>query len=401
MATAKFPVFIVCVATILLNSFILQRSFSTQIFGSTALRRRVSFANAALPHTRHSLERPRWGVISPKHTIVLANVLAENLRRHSFSVAVFFAAPLSFDLDNYVVLCAHVFDRLPPFEKLIVYQLEQSVSSRWFTPLYWNILRSSRFVLEYSLTNIGFLKENMQDAARSVVYLPVGASMNLAEKMNLSEARDSDVSYDVLFYGDSLSSKRRRHFLDAARAEFRVLELTDTFGLRTFSLVKQAFVVLNIHYYENGLLETPRISECISLGTMVVSESSSDVEEYPEFSNGAVRFFEQGSVDAMMEVLREVLKQSIPSHEIVEAQADSAARFSFMVDRFLLGAKYISQTHIHDMPLYFHNHRKVMQCVNKPGRTCIPMFVLSTPESRRLQHFVAAVGKKHNYYIYD
>ncbi len=39
-----------------------------------------------------------------------------------------------------------------------------------------------------------------------------------------------------------------------------------------YNIICQARVVVNIHYYDGALLETPRICECISLGVPVLSE---------------------------------------------------------------------------------------------------------------------------------
>lgn len=50
-----------------------------------------------------------------------------------------------------------MFKSLPPANKRVIFQLEQSVSSRWFTPQYMEILKDSLGVIEYSLTNIDFL----------------------------------------------------------------------------------------------------------------------------------------------------------------------------------------------------------------------------------------------------
>lgn len=56
---------------------------------------------------------------------------------------------------------------------------------------------------------------------------------------------------------------------------------------------KQKNRVLNIHYYENALLQTTRIYECLSLNKLVVSEQGSDQDEHTEL-DGIVDFGQNG-----------------------------------------------------------------------------------------------------------
>ena len=56
----------------------------------------------------------------------------------------------------YIVICPQMFPVLPG--QYIVYQLEQSVSSRWFTDDYLARLENSLAIFDYSLKNIAFCK---------------------------------------------------------------------------------------------------------------------------------------------------------------------------------------------------------------------------------------------------
>ena len=116
----------------------------------------------------------RWCVMTTMHTLFLADMVASNLRRHGWMAEVVTDAPESFLHDYYIVLCPQMFERLPPGERRLCYQLEQSVSSRWFTPEYFNILENSAAVLDYSLTISSFLPV-MGFVYPHVFYMPIGA----------------------------------------------------------------------------------------------------------------------------------------------------------------------------------------------------------------------------------
>ncbi|TWH02323.1 hypothetical protein L614_000200003070 [Ochrobactrum sp. J50] len=299
------------------------------------LRRRLANGNGIV-----------WGILCTPHTLFIAQAISERLASHGIESEIETGSVKSFKRDFYIVLCAQMFKRLPPANKRVIFQLEQTVSSRWFTPEYMVVLKDSISVLEYSLTNIEFLANNGIEYPK-VHYLPIGASLK-DNTFNSKEHKE----YDFIFYGDSLSSERRREFLARLQEKYRVRICNDLFGKELYAAIRKAKAVINIHYYEGALLEMPRISECISLGVPVLSEGTADQSEYPEV-DGAVRFFDEGSTSAMMAAAAEMLDnlESMNS-TIVEATAASAARFNFMMDRFLVAIGVVPANAILESPIY-------------------------------------------------
>lgn len=272
-----------------------------------------------------------WCVVATPHVLFIAHTLAEGLRRHGWSVEVAISMPDHFPHDYYIVLCAQMFEHLPPGEKRIIYQLEQSASSRWFSDKYIHDMENSSAVLDYSLQNIAFL-ESKGIAYPHVYYLPIGASGTYAKGIS------SEKDIDILFYGDYKSSFRRQKLLDAAARHYNVVRADTVFGDAMKQLVGRSKLVLNLHYYEGAQLETPRIQECLSLGVPIVSESTADMGDY-ESLDGAVTFFEAGNVDAMLAAIAAAQSNILEcKRKTTEAMAFWQRRHSFMLDRFLLGA---------------------------------------------------------------
>ncbi|KAB2750833.1 methyltransferase type 11 [Brucella anthropi] len=299
------------------------------------LRRRLANGNGIV-----------WGILCTPHTLFIARAISERLASHGIESEIVTGSPKSFDHDLYIVLCAQMFKHLPPAGKRVIFQLEQSVSSRWFTQNYMNILTESLGILEYSLTNIDFLAKNGLKYP-NVHYLPIGASLDEEFEGNATQKK-----YDFVFYGDSLSSERRRRFLEKLQEKYSVKICNDLFGDELYVIIKESRVVINIHYYEGALLEMPRICECISLGVPVLSEGTSDQDEYPELE-GAVKFFDEGSIDSMMARASEVLNNVESISKALEgAVSVSAARFNFMFDRFLVAIGVVSADVILDRPIY-------------------------------------------------
>lgn len=275
-----------------------------------------------------------WCVMTTPHTLFLAKMVASSLRRHGWTVDVVTEAPRNFSHDYYIVLCAQMFEHLPPGDRRVCYQLEQSVSSRWFTPDYFSVLENSLAVFEYSLKNIEFLSSK-GIVYPHIFYLPIGAQGS--EKQTL---RSDDKKYDILFYGDYKSSPRRRRFLDRANVKYNIKVVDDVFGDDVHVLIRQSRFVLNLHYYEGALLETPRIQECVSLGTPVISEATLDMGDYP-YVKDAVVFFEEGSIEDMERAIDYALSSSLHEDGIRSSVALSQRNFEFMFDRFLIARDFL------------------------------------------------------------
>ena len=283
-----------------------------------------------------------WVIMTPEHTLFVAHRLQERLRLHGWGCEVVTQAPEDFSGDMYIVLCPQIFDRLPPGEKRIAFQLEQSVSERWFTEAYFTILENSLAVLDYAQTNISYLARH-GIVYPHIYYLPIGASRTFGG-VDASER----MTTDVLFYGDALSSPRRQLLLAALQQQFSVKVVNALFGTAMTHEIQAARVVINLHYYDNALLEMPRIQECLSLGVPVVSETAPDMDEYPELQN-AVVFFEAGSIEDMLRAVEQALTQ--PHFDIAASVSQSSQRFDFMFDRFLLAKGFLPPAYALQMRL--------------------------------------------------
>ncbi len=273
-----------------------------------------------------------WGILTPPHTIFVAHIISERLKHHGCLVEVFTTPPKVFNKNYYIVLCAQIFERLPPSERRIIYQLEQSVSSRWFTKQYLHDLNHSLTVVDYSIKNIEFLASK-EIQFPHVYYLPIGASKSYG-----LDAQEK--TYDILFYGDCNSSIRRKQMLTELQKHFKVKICSEIFGHEMIAAIKKARFVINIHYYEGALLELPRIQECLSLGVPVVSETARDQDEYPELEH-VVKYFEAGSVPDMITAVQHMLDNPPTAQLIQESVDKSSAKFAYMFDRFLIGMGFL------------------------------------------------------------
>lgn len=245
-------------------------------------------------------------IISPEATYFVACYLKSLLVTNpSVVVSISKQSPPDFDADLYFVICPQVFSVLPPPKKRIAVQMEQTVSQRWFTREYLGGLYNSLAVIEYSKVNIEYLS-SLRFPMANLVHVPIRPIESPIYKSHVGRSK----AYDVVFYGDD-KVKRRQGFLNAIAQRFKLKVVNGLYGEDLWPILSSAKVVVNIHYYENALLETTRISECLSLGLRVVSEEGSDQGHYAGEFHG-VMFTPINDVTAMIEAIQNQLEDTEP-----------------------------------------------------------------------------------------
>lgn len=350
-----------------------------------ALRRKMRQARGA-PMPAVALlpgSNRHYGILATAHTQFVAHALAQVLRKAGFEVSLLQDVPAGgFGLDMYIVVCPQMFKQLPPGEKRIVFQMEQSVSPRWFTDEYLAILENSLSAWDYAPANLAFL-ETKGIRYPHTFLVPIGgveAYSQLLQDCGELALPAVEPSCDVLFYGD-VNAPRRQEMLQALQRHFSVRIEGNLFGDALRQAVRQARVVVNIHYYEGALLETTRVYECLSLGTPVVTESSADIHQHAALlDNPALRVTPVGDAQAMVLAVQEMLQQQAQTparvqQGLTDELARSSQQFEFMVLRALYALGRIDAAQWEALT--------VSQPL--PGR-CM---VLSMPETvRRRAHFV-------------
>lgn len=274
-------------------------------------------------------------ILTTKHCLYVAELIKTNLERIGVEGKI--EERIS-DNENslYIVICPQMFARLP--KRYIAFQMEQTVSSRWLTRKYLRILNNAIAVWDYSLCNIAYWQENNKIPIGKLFYMPINYNKSIKPVVDHQ-------CYDVLFYGD-VHNERRKRYIEAIGKEFRVKVVNNIFGDELRRILAQTKVLVNIHYYENALLETTRIYEALSYGNcIIVSEESFDNESELELRN-IVDFVPQNNVEIMMDRIRYWLNHEEEREDKVannKALLDNVVTsFEFYFFRFFLAMGMIS-----------------------------------------------------------
>ncbi len=276
-------------------------------------------------------------ILTTKHTYYVANLIYKQLADLGYYAVISEVFSESQDLGQlHFVICPQMFAKLP--KNFIAFQMEQSVNSQSFTHKYFNTLKRSHIIFDYSVSNIEYLIAN-NILYSQIFYLPIGSFANYRTHLESKIGHQINVNnapIEVLFYGDP-NCKRRQIYLEKLKSNFNVYIASEVFGEEMVSLICRAKVVVNIHYYENDLLETTHIYEILSLGTPIVSEFSVDINSHPDL-DGIVSFTPVNDVEAMISAVSLLLNEDTQTQrrESISNFVEQDKKFSHYFKRFLL-----------------------------------------------------------------
>lgn len=242
--------------------------------------------------------------------------------------------PLDENLLHIVLAPMCFVKNMPP--RYIAVQMEQSISDRWFTPEYIEVLNKAVAVMDYSELNVAYW-QNRGIAPGRVFCVPIAPLPYMAYTR-------CEKNTPVLFYGD-YSCERRKTALEQLSQKCKVKKILNVYRDEMEQLLNQSDIVINIHYYEDAMLETTRICEALSHNCLVVSETSVNDAEFPMLKE-LVDFVPMGDVNAMAQRLEywtnhpDVLALRIKESRAVLARMYN--RFVLDVGRVLFFAKVIN-----------------------------------------------------------
>ena len=279
----------------------------------------------------------RVTVATTPHTLFMAHLMCNELSAAGYCAEVVIGLPRKgFERHLHFVICPQMFRKLP--HSYFAVQMEQSVSSRWFDKTYINKLSKALAILDYNKKNIEYLLGKGLHYSK-IYYVPVSFFRNYRDYIGLTSTsiHKDQKPYDVVFYGDT-NNPRRTEILGEIGKHFKLLLINNVFSVDLYKQLLSARVVVNIHYYENALLETTRIFESLSLGLPVVSEKGTDHADH-ENLHEVVDFVEVGDIPALLKSIRRVLDSPAAGEATIENAMEKtweSKQFSFYFNRVLL-----------------------------------------------------------------
>ena len=171
------------------------------------------------------------------------------------------------------------------YKRYILYQLEQNVNNELSvnykylheTNYLQSIYDNATLLIDYSEININVTKKYYSNEFK---WMNVPVTNNSIYRHNdtndhYEDYEDyEDYEYDIIFIGKL--NKRRKNILDKLKEKYKVLIAENIYGEELKKLCNKSNICLNIHYYNNAILERVRLNEMMDYGIKIISEKPCD-----------------------------------------------------------------------------------------------------------------------------
>jgi hypothetical protein len=187
----------------------------------------------------------------------------------------------------------------------IIYQLEQKNISKWIDKKFELAILYSIKTWDYSQSNIDKFPEIIK---KKMMYFPIPLiPINFLDyRVNLNDNPEND----ILFYGsmNQIREKKLNYLQQKLYPKYNI-RITNKFGKELIDEILNSKIILNIHFYENAILETCRLNESLSCEKLVISEKPDmiDITNYNIYED-LVIFVD--TIDEMYEKIVESLESN-------------------------------------------------------------------------------------------
>lgn len=158
----------------------------------------------------------------------------------------------------------------------IIYQLEQKDISNWVDKKYELSILFSKKTWDYSQSNIDKFPSIIGE---KMLFVPI--PMIPYNYINTTIDLNNTPCNDILFYG-SINNIRKKKllYLQSKLKEHRyyIKILNNKYGPELFQNIINSKIIINIHFYEDAILETCRMNEILSCNRLIISEKSNPID---------------------------------------------------------------------------------------------------------------------------
>jgi hypothetical protein len=159
-------------------------------------------------------------------------------------------------------------DSVIHYKRYILYQLEQNINNQLSTNYrklhetnkLKKIYDNASLLIDYCQLNINVLNQ---------YYSNTFALMNIPARY-IDTTRINNCECDIIFIG--LVNNKRFNILNKLKEKYKLLVVENVYGQELKKMCNKAQICLNIHYYENAILERVRLNEMLEYGIKIISE---------------------------------------------------------------------------------------------------------------------------------
>ena len=176
---------------------------------------------------------------------------------------------------------------LPP-NKYIIYQIEQLNQNKfYYNKLNQNIINlmlTSYAIYDYSIVNLDYYPDFLKSSIQVFIpYIPFFKN-NLENLENFESGLREDNKKNILFIG-TLNTRRTnilnnlKNHIVSQNLHYNLIIFQKLFNNELKELLKTCDFVLNLHYYDNAILEVFRFEDVIPYNVKILSEEPGNKTE--------------------------------------------------------------------------------------------------------------------------
>lgn len=172
----------------------------------------------------------------------------------------------------FIILYPHLIDTTILPKHYIFYQIEQG--QHYFDKEnFLNLLNGTNHILDcsnYNPTKYSKLIKTLKYVYPTPIPLPK-LSKYIDVKKQAEKIYDN-TEYDLVFYGTF--NERRRKIINYLQNKYKVLVIEHIYNEERDALLQKGKIVINLHYYNDHVLESCRFNETINFDRLIISENS-------------------------------------------------------------------------------------------------------------------------------
>ena len=183
-----------------------------------------------------------------------------------------------------------------PYKKYIIYQIEQLNQTLYYYHYIddnmINLINNSLDIYDYSLVNLNYYYKNINKNINKNIklFIPfIPFNNNINEIHNINQETNNNLEKNIIFLG-SLNNRRRellnkiKLFIFSQNLKINLIifdKLFDSELLNTLNTYSNNDnnIILNLHYYDNAILEVFRFEDIIPYNIKILSEKPGTIME--------------------------------------------------------------------------------------------------------------------------
>jgi hypothetical protein len=132
--------------------------------------------------------------------------------------------------------------------------------------------------------------------------VPARTNLNISENTN-----ETSYEYDIMFVGSI--NEKRQNILNKLKEKYKVLIIQNIYGNELKTWCNKSNICLNIHYYENAILERVRLNEMMEYGIKIISEKpcNDDIDICKKYDSiHFIEIIENLNLDKLIDTIEKV-----------------------------------------------------------------------------------------------